>query len=129
VKAIEAGNIQEIPQDSIKAENQHHAPKIFKEDCLIDWRKSVRDVCNLIRGLSPYPAAFALFQGKSLKIFKAEMELQKHEFNPGIYLSDGKSYLKFSCPDGFISLKEVQLEGKKRMGIEEFLRGIRLEGN
>ena len=127
VKAIASGDYTETPQNEIKAEYLHHAPKIFKEDCLIDWSKPVEKVYNLIRGLSPYPTAFTTFQGKSLKVFQAEKQFQNHEKVPGEYVTDGKSYLKFACPDGFISLKEVQIEGKKRMTAEEFLRGLRLD--
>lgn len=103
-----------------------HAPKLFKENCLIDWVKPVIEVYNLIRGLSPYPTSYTHFQNKTLKIFKVELEKKEPGIQPGGFLSDGKSFLKFACPDGFIFLKEIQWEGKKRMGIEEFLRGIRL---
>lgn len=128
VKSIESGDYKEIPQGEISTENLHHAPKIFKEDCLINWEKPVKEVYDLIRGLSPYPTAFTTFQEKNLKVFKAEKQYQKHDETRGEYKTDGRSYLKFACPDGFISLTEVQLEGKKRMEIGEFLRGLRLEG-
>ncbi len=123
VKAIESGNYSELPQSNTETT---HAPKIFKEDWKIDWNKPVKEVFNHIRGLSPYPAAYALFENKTFKIFKAEMEDAEPQILPGGFLSDGKTYLKFACTDGFIFVKNVQLEGKKRMGIEEFLRGMRL---
>jgi methionyl-tRNA formyltransferase len=126
VKAIESGDYQETPQDAIKAEDLKHAPKIFKDDCCINWNQSALQVFNHIRGLSPYPAAFATFLDKTLKIFKAELQLKEPGIQPGAFLTDNKTYLKFACQDGFISVNELQLEGKKRMGIEEFLRGIRL---
>ncbi|MGB4773649.1 MAG: methionyl-tRNA formyltransferase [Daejeonella sp.] len=128
VRAIESGNYLEKPQlvDDESSTTIKHAPKIFKEDCHINWDKTVGDVYNQIRGLSPYPAAFTQIQQKNLKVFKAEVEISTPSIKPGEFLSDGKNYLKFACQDGFIFVKDVQLEGKKRMSIEEFLRGIRL---
>ncbi len=126
VKAIESGNYTETPQDEIVSENLHHAPKIFKEDCRINWDQPAAKVYNHIRGLSPYPTAFTILQDKTLKIFSAGLQLQQPDISPGTFLTDGKSYLKYACQDGYISLTEIQLEGKKRMGIEEFLRGIKL---
>ena len=130
VAMIESGNYQEVSQkDLIKNEEAielKHAPKIFKEDCQINWAQPVEKVYDFIRGLSPYPTAFTHLNNKVLKVFLAE----KQETDPGIftgaYLTDHKTFLKFACTDGFISLKEVQLEGKKRMPVDEFLRGIKL---
>lgn len=126
IKAIETGNYKELPQNQLSTSKLNHAPKIFKEDCLIDWQKPVKKIFNLIRGLSPYPTAYTLFQNKTLKIFKATLEENTSAINPGEYQTDGKTYLKFSGANGFISVKDLQLEGKKRMKIDEFLRGIRL---
>lgn len=131
VTAIEENNYQERPQDEFLGEDGNpletkHAPKIFKETCLIDWNKPVRDVYNHIRGLSPYPAAFTHLDGKTLKVYSATYQMEKPELEAGQYRSDGKSFLKFACPDGYISLDTIQLEGKKRIGIAEFLRGYRL---
>lgn len=106
------------------------APKITKETCLIDWTKSTVDVYNLIRGLSPYPAAFTeISNGKdnlSLKIFFGE-KVYGEEFNkqPGTIVSDGKTYMAICTSDGAISLKDIQLSGKKRMDIKSFLIGFR----
>jgi len=102
-----------------------HAPKIFTETCKIDFTKTTTEVHNLIRGLSPFPAAFTLLQGKMLKIFKAEKELVPVASAPGEYESDEKTFLKFACVDGYINIKELQLEGKKKITVEEFLRGYR----
>ncbi|WP_432708487.1 methionyl-tRNA formyltransferase [Pedobacter sp.] len=124
VKAIETGNYQEIPQD-LSAEIKH-APKIFKDFCKIDWNQPVDVVYNLVRGLSPYPTAFTTLNGKNLKIFKAEAEHKEPGIAAGGFLTDGKTYLKFATKDGFLKLTDVQYEGKKRMTVEEFLRGIRL---
>jgi methionyl-tRNA formyltransferase len=99
-----------------------HAPKIFKEDCQIDWSKSTGEVHNFIRGLSPYPAAWTMLGGKTLKIFKGNPLPSSQSVE---YITDGKNYLRFRTSDGAYDVKEMQLEGKKRMGVEEFLRGWR----
>lgn len=127
VKAIESGRYTEQPQAQLaEGAELKHAPKIFKDDCRIDWSQPVGKVYNFIRGLSPHPAAFTELNDKTLKVFKTLKETVKHEVQPGHYITDNKTYLKFACPDGFISLTDLQLEGKNRMGIEEFLRGVKL---
>ncbi|QNL48716.1 methionyl-tRNA formyltransferase [Olivibacter sp. SDN3] len=127
VQAIKANMFEEISQE-VDAENSvlKEAPKIFKDDCKILWNKSVDDVYNQIRGLSPYPTAFTDFQGKILKIFTCTREKITVDRHPGEFVSDGKQYLKFATKDGYIAVGEIQLEGKKKMKIDEFLRGIRL---
>ncbi|HZH37882.1 MAG TPA: methionyl-tRNA formyltransferase, partial [Flavisolibacter sp.] len=102
-----------------------HAPKIFTETCRIDWSKPAADVHNLVRGLSPYPGAFTSFEGKTLKIYKSLKEEKTPAIEAGEWDSDKKTYLKFACADGYISVTELQLEGKKKMTTEEFLRGYR----
>ena len=102
-----------------------HAPKIFTETCKIDFSKSADEVHNLIRGLSPFPGAFTLLNGKTLKIYKSEKENCKLASACGQYETDHKKYLRFACTDGYISVKELQLEGKKKMDVEEFIRGFR----
>ncbi|RZK79251.1 MAG: methionyl-tRNA formyltransferase [Pedobacter sp.] len=124
VTAITNGDYEEQPQPDV--EELKHAPKIFKEDCLIDWNKANQAVYNMIRGLSPYPTAFTKLNDKTLKIFKAEMEDKEPGIASGGFLTDGKTFLKFATRDGFIKLLDIQYEGKKRMTIEEFLRGVRL---
>jgi methionyl-tRNA formyltransferase len=127
VHAIENGTYQEVPQEQVTAGRElKHAPKIFKEDCEIDFNQDVATVYNHIRGLSPYPTAFTRIQEKNLKVFRATRELVEPGISPGGILSDHKTFLKFACRDGFISVTDVQLEGKKRMNIDEFLRGVRL---
>lgn len=101
------------------------APKIFTATCQIDWNKNAQTIFNLIRGLSPSPAAFTDLGDKILKIYRAEIEMILPSSKKGRWESDKKSFLKFACADGYISLKEVQLEGKKKMSIEEFLNGYR----
>ena len=124
VKSIQNNHYKEQPQET--AENLKTAPKIFKDDCVINWDQPVEKVYNFIRGLSPYPTAFTHLHDKSLKIFAAEMEYSINDTPAGEFLTDNKGYLKFACKNGFISILDVQLEGKKRMRIEEFLRGIKL---
>jgi methionyl-tRNA formyltransferase len=124
LRAIEANKITEQPQP--QNDDLKHAPKIFKEDCKIDWNSPAQTIHNLIRGLSPYPTAFTLLNEKNLKVFKAEIEDKEPGIVAGGFLTDGKTYLKFAAKDGFIKLLDIQYEGKKRMLIEDFLRGMRL---
>lgn len=128
VNAIENNQINPIPQDSLTAsETVKHAPKIFKEDCLIDWNENTEKVHNLIRGLSPYPTAYTLLDGKNLKVFSTSKEIKNHDIQPGTILCDGKKVLKYATTDGFIHLQSLQIEGKKRMDVVDFLRGYRFE--
>jgi methionyl-tRNA formyltransferase len=124
VMAIEANDYTEQPQ--IQSNVLKHAPKIFKEFCEINWDKPAQEIHNLIRGLSPYPTAFTRLQDKTLKVFKAEMLPGKPNVNPGSQETDGKTFLQFAAQDGWIRLTDIQYEGKKRMQIDEFLRGMRL---
>lgn len=126
VKSIQDDTYKEKPQDSFDETVLKHAPKIFKNDCEINWQQTTSQIHNHIRGLSPYPTAFTHINGKMLKIFRASTEISKHQITPGSFLTDNKNYLKFATADGFISLQEIQLEGKKRMQTEEFLRGVNL---
>ncbi|WP_255460390.1 methionyl-tRNA formyltransferase [Lacibacter sediminis] len=103
-----------------------HAPKIFTDTCKIDFSKTVEEVHNLIRGLSPFPGAFTMFNGKMMKIYRSKKQVTT---NPpqetGAFETDGKTYLKFACSNGYIQVLELQLEGKKKMLVEDFLRGYR----
>ena len=142
IKGLANGELKEISQNNIQSaiakatadkhstfNIQHlslkHAPKIFTETCRIDWNKSVAEIHNLVRGLSPNPAAFTELQGKTLKVYRSEREVITPLSSPGNFETDKKSYLKFACINGYICVKELQLEGKKKMTIEEFLRGYR----
>lgn len=127
VNGLRTGSITPIPQENISTTEIKHAPKIFKEDCLVDWNKTTREVYNKIRGLSPYPAAYTLLDGKVLKIYEVTTEIAFTEKAPGSFDTDGKSFLKFCTQDGYINLLSLQIEGKKRMSIEEFLRGYRFD--
>ncbi len=129
VEGLADGTIVEQPQSAIGHPSSaiRHAPKIFTETCEINWVKTVDEIYNLIRGLAPYPTAFTQLDGKKLKIFKSEKEIASTQEN-GKHFTDGKNYLKFSTSNGFIHIKELQLEGKKRMLVEDFLRGYRFNG-
>ena len=135
VKAIESGECPQIPQDSFDVDVLKPAPKIFKEDCKIDWTKDIDSIHNLIRGLSPYPAAWTELlpngEGKKigLKVFATEKEVKNHSEESGTLFTDGKSYLKVAVKGGFISIKTLQQAGKKRMKIEDFLRGFQQISN
>ena len=131
IKTVEnIHDIRPIPQEEMlyKGEELKSAPKIFKETCKIDWDKTTDEVYNFIRGLSPYPAAWTeLSVGQDeilqFKIFEAEKIRRKHESLTGVIHSDGKKFLDVSTSDGFIRLKTIQQAGKKRMPIDDFLRG------
>ena len=128
VEGIADGSLSEQPQLSTinhQLSTLRHAPKIFTETCKIDFSKSTETVHNLIRGLSPFPGAFTTLDGKTLKIFKSVKEITAVKTAAGKYETDGKIFLKFACVDGYIDVKELQLEGKKKMLTEDFLRGYR----
>lgn len=124
VMGLASGTLKEVPQPTDNRPLKH-APKIFTDTCKIDFTKPVEEVHNLIRGLSPFPGAFTLLEGKMLKIYRSRKEFSLPQSKPGKYETDCKTYLKFACADGYVTVTELQLEGKKRMGIEEFLRGYR----
>ncbi|QRR01904.1 methionyl-tRNA formyltransferase [Dyadobacter sandarakinus] len=124
VHAIEAGNYPQEPQENtadLKA-----APKIFRETCEINWDQPAAAIHNFVRGLSPYPAAWTTIQGLSCKIYKTALADSDGTGDTGSYRTDQKSYLQFKTADGWISIEELQMEGKKRMKIADFLRGYRL---
>lgn len=125
VKQLATGDIQESPQLLSTNETLHHAPKIFTETCEIDFNKPVTAAHNLVRGLSPYPAAFTFLNGKKLKVFQSFIVEKQPAVKAGQYETDGKSYLQFACSDGYLAVTELQLEGKKRMPVVDFLRGYR----
>ncbi|CAN5446016.1 methionyl-tRNA formyltransferase [soil metagenome] len=131
VKAIEENNYPQIDQAELIAngEEEKHAPKLFKEDCKINWNKSTKEVHDFIRGLSPYPTAFSSFSTPdkkeySFKLFKTEKEITSHSHVIGSILTDSKSFLKIALKDGYINIQELQLAGKKKMSTSEFLRGF-----
>lgn len=126
VEKIASGDITPIEQADMCDGELKPAPKIFKEDCHIDFARTGEEIINLVRGLSPYPAAWAnLSENLSAKIFDAEFMAQNTDAEAGTILSDGKKYIRVVCADGVIDVKELQLSGKKRMTAEELLRGFR----
>lgn len=124
VKGLAENTIKELPQADV-ATTIKHAPKIFKEHTLIDWSKGVVNIHNLIRGMSPVPAAYTTLQGKVLKIYESHYEQTPHDKESGSYDTDGKTYLRFAATDGWLYVDELQIEGKKRMPVTDFLRGFR----
>lgn len=128
IKGLSDGSIKEVPQLSTinhQPSTIKHAPKIFSETCHINWNKPVDEVYDLIRGLAPYPAAFTFLNGKKLKIYKAEKINKPVTVASGEFETDEKIFLQFACTNGYISILELQLEGKKRMAVTDFLRGYR----
>lgn len=124
VLGIEKGELKASPQ--IETANLKEAPKIFKEDCAVDWQKNVQEVYNHIRGLSPYPTAFAMIGGHRVKLYQVEME-SNGKGEPGAFETDNKTFLRVFCADGSIAIKELQLEGRKRMPIVDLLRGFNFD--
>jgi len=123
VQGLAEGTLKKTPQAT--REMLRHAPKIFTDTCKIDWTKTVDEIHNLIRGLSPYPGAFTYVQNKLFKIYRSKKEYGAPREAPGQYLTDHKTYFKFAASDGYIHALEVQPEGKKRMSMAEFARGFR----
>lgn len=124
VSGIAVGKYQSIPQP--KGASSKLAPKIFKETCEIKWEQSSEQVRNFVRGLSPYPAAWATIEGKIYKIYKVSAISHAAQKSPGQCTTDQKNYLYFKTNDGWISIDELQPEGKRKMNIQEFFRGNKL---
>jgi methionyl-tRNA formyltransferase len=135
VKTVQAINNKDYPQiPQIKLVNDgailKSAPKLFKDNCKIDWTKGSKEIYNFIRGLSPYPAAWTIISIPNaallnIKIFEASFEINVNSNHiPGEIETDEKSYLKVRTADGYINIFSLQLEGKKRLSIDEFLRGF-----
>lgn len=134
--------VRQISGGALKAKSQElflepgsvlkRAPKIFKEDCRIDWNLPGLTLFNLIRGLSPYPGAFTHLErerGQTLlcKIFKATMEPALQPDTPGTISTDGKSFLMVAANDGLLRIHSIQQEGKRKMDIQNFLAGFELK--
>lgn len=135
VRAIVDGEVQALPQEQLYTcdDELRAAPKIFRETCRIDWSKSVGAIYDFIRGMSPYPAAWCEFVDvdgnvATVKIYEAAMEVVEHGMPCGTLLTDEKRYMKIAVDGGCISLLSVQLPGKKRMPVAEFMRGFSVKG-
>lgn len=123
VKSIESGDYKTMPQDESQVSK---APKIYHETCQIDFNKTADEVYNFVRGLSPYPCAWMKLDGLELKIFDTERSFEDHLAPVGTIITDDKRYIKIAASDGYIVLKDVKLQGKKRMDIKSFLNGYKM---
>lgn len=123
VDMIASGSVTPISQSQIVDSQTRPAPKIFKDDCKLDWGSDVVSLYNKVRGLSPYPAAWCEIGDESFKIFRCRYELGNSTI--GETKSDGKSFLKVGCRGGYLIIDELQMAGKKRMLIADFLRGYK----
>ena len=133
VDAIINGTVKSIPQEQMAVVGElRPAPKIFKDTCRINWGNTVKKIYDHIRGLSPYPAAWTELHQPSnieplpVKIFQTEKIVMSHLLKAGSILTDGKTYLHVAVADGFISIRSLQLPGKKRLQTEELLRGFKI---
>jgi methionyl-tRNA formyltransferase len=126
---IADGSIEPQPQSKFlkPGEVPKEAPKIFPENCIIDWNNESVAIHNFIRGLAPYPGAKSFLKTGTekiaFKVFESLPETGSHLLKPGFIISDGKHYLKIACRNGFVNILNLQLEGKNRMNTLEFLRG------
>ena len=132
IAGISENEIVELPQSHFinPDESPKPAPKIYPNDCFINWNSDPVKIHNFIRGLSPGPGARSFLKNNtttiSFKIFECQPEIAEHFIKPGEIISDGKHFIKVSCTDGFINIVCLQLEGKTRMNTVEFLRGFRI---
>ncbi|TDB61878.1 methionyl-tRNA formyltransferase [Arundinibacter roseus] len=126
VQAIADGSYPQMPQaeEPIRKE----APKLFRENCEIDWTKRAEEVRNFVRGLAPYPAAWTTLNGLTCKLYEVSVVESNGDETaaPGDYQTDQKTYLNFRAADGWVAVQQIQLEGKRRMRVDELLRGYKL---
>lgn len=120
-QAIANGSCPAVPQQV--AGEPKHAPKIFKETCEVNWQQSPRQVYNFVRGLSPHPTAWTVLNAKTYKLYAVEPVGGTGAETPGTYKTDNKTYLHVKTADGWVAVKELQAEGKRKMKIDEFFRG------
>jgi methionyl-tRNA formyltransferase len=129
LNGLVSGSIQSVPQtEETKigaAQTIKHAPKIFTADCEINWDNEVQSIHNHVRGLAPFPGAITKVDGKIVKLYNTHVELAAPNEAPGSFLTDGKTFAKIACKNGYLVLNDIQWEGKKRMPIADFLRGFR----
>lgn len=125
VEAIASGNVEPKAQDHNKV--RHQAPKIFRETCEIDWAQPATTIHQLVKGLSPYPGARCDLNGRSCKIYRtAVVKEEDTSLRAGEFETDNKTYIHFQTAKGLLALLELQVEGKRRMEVQEYLRGNRL---
>lgn len=131
VDRIAAGEVQPVEQQHIDETTLRPAPKIFKDDCRIDWSLPGRRIVDFIRGLSPYPAAWTRMyraddpMEETAKIFAAAFEPAAHKEPCGTVVSDERTLIRVACTDGWVSLGEIQIAGKKRLPVRDLLLGWR----
>lgn len=132
---IADGEAEAVPQEQFMTDEPlRPAPKIFKETCEIHWNElTAQEVHNFVRGLSPYPAAWTTLEepgGKRtvLKVYRTHPERQAHSLPVGTLETDGRKWLRVAAKDGYVYLEELQLAGKKKMPVANFLRGAHVEG-
>lgn len=124
VRAIEKGDYPSIPQ--VAQGESKHAPKIFKETCQINWDQPSASIRNFVRGLSPYPSAWSVLNGKTFKVYRCSLANTNNHAATGEIQTDNKTYLHVKSKDGWIAIDELQPEGKKRMTVSDFFRGNKL---
>jgi methionyl-tRNA formyltransferase len=131
VDAIERGDCKPVDQSALFTGREiKAAPKIYKEGCKINWSDNIRNIYNFIRGLSPYPAAWTELVSKagdslSFKIFEAGIIISDKKTEAGSIESDGKTFLRIAVQGGYLDIKELQLAGRNKMEIKEFLKGFK----
>ncbi len=136
VDALAEGNVRPVPQTEVTPDSEiKHAPKIFRDDCKINWNNDAEEIRNLIRGLSPYPAAWTTLVNRTsgdeiqVKLFFAQRVISLDNGVPGTIETDGKIVMNVACGKGWLQITDLQLAGKKRMKTEEFLRGFQHIGD
>jgi methionyl-tRNA formyltransferase len=129
VKGLAAGTIEETPQVIVKEEDLKYAPKIFKQDMIIDWNRPVKEIDDLIRGMAPYPGAQTMLGDRTIKIFSSDYREESPNALPGTVDTDNATYVRFAAADGWLYVDELQQEGKKKLSVVDFLRGYRDDPN
>ncbi len=134
LEMIDTGNVKLVEQQEILPDTQlKQAPKLFRDDCRIDWQSQLQDIHNQIRGLSPYPAAFTQLQNEAgekfeVKILAGNFELLQHSHPPQLLISDNRKSIKISHEQGFYHIDQIKFPGKKNMPAAEFLNGFNFKG-
>ncbi|MEJ7646590.1 MAG: methionyl-tRNA formyltransferase [Chryseolinea sp.] len=124
VDAIQSGSFPAIAQENAKT--LKHAPKIFRETCEINWTQSCESIRNFVRGLNPFPVAWTALSGKIYKIFLVSVASHADNANPGDFKTDNANFLYIKASDGWLSIDEVQPEGKRKMKVQDFFRGNKI---
>ena len=122
VHALAQGTYELTPQETVAELKE--APKLQRDTCQIDWHQPAETIRNFVRGLSPYPAAWTMLGGKQYKLFRVtRTDVSSEALNPGEYVTDNKTYLHIQTQDTLLAVDDLQPEGKRRLTIDEFLRG------